>query len=117
MAKMRRFGVRDNEIGQNGLGPPERSRKTPTSSRCLNVMVANARIGSMSKAVEMSLADWRRQTAVKLDRVFLWVKYAVLAMRRAGRGSIIIMSPVAGLRGSAGLASYCDTKSGRVAVR
>jgi NAD(P)-dependent dehydrogenase (short-subunit alcohol dehydrogenase family) len=70
----------------------------------LEVMVANAVIGILCKAVEMSLADWRRQTAVNLDGVFLSVKYAVPAMRRAGGGSIIIMSSVAGLRGSAGLA-------------
>src|SRR5215468_718168 len=43
----------------------------------LNVMVANAGIGILCKAVEMSLADWRRQTAVNLDGVFLSVKYAV----------------------------------------
>src|SRR6476619_2886746 len=60
----------------------------------------------------MSLADWRRQTAVNLDGVFLSVKYAVPAMRRAGGGSIIIMSSVAGLRGSAGLAAYSATKGG-----
>jgi len=78
----------------------------------LNVMVANAGIGILCKAVEMSLADWRRQTAVNLDGVFLSVKYAVPAMRRAGGGSIIIMSSVAGLRGSGGLAGYCATKGG-----
>ena len=61
----------------------------------LDVMVANAGIGILCKAVEMSLADWRRQTAVNLDGVFLSVKYAVPAMRRAGGGSIIIMSSVA----------------------
>ena len=33
----------------------------------LDVMVANAGIGILCKAVEMSLADWRRQTAVNLD--------------------------------------------------
>jgi NAD(P)-dependent dehydrogenase (short-subunit alcohol dehydrogenase family) len=70
----------------------------------LDVMVANAGIGILCKAVEMSLADWRRQTAVNLDGVFLSVKYAVPAMRLTGGGSIIIMSSVAGLRGSAGLA-------------
>jgi len=78
----------------------------------LDVMVANAGIGILCKAVEMSLADWRRQTAVNLDGVFLSVKYAVPAMRRAGGGSIIIMSSVAGLRGSARLAGYCATKGG-----
>jgi NAD(P)-dependent dehydrogenase (short-subunit alcohol dehydrogenase family) len=55
-------------------------------------MVANAGIGIMSKTVEMSLADWRRQTAVNLDGVFLSVRYAVPAMRRAGGGSIIVTS-------------------------
>jgi NAD(P)-dependent dehydrogenase (short-subunit alcohol dehydrogenase family) len=78
----------------------------------LDVMVANAGIGIMCRAVEMSLADWRRQTAVNLDGVFLSVKYAVPALRRAGGGSIIITSSVAGLRGSAGLAGYCATKGG-----
>src|SRR6516165_2966443 len=77
----------------------------------LDVMVSNAGIGIMCKAVEMSLADLRRQTAVNLDGVFLSVKYAVPAMRRAGGGSIITSS-VAGLRGSAGLTGYCATKGG-----
>src|SRR5271170_5245877 len=55
----------------------------------LDVMVANAGIGILCKAIEMSLADWRRQTAVNLDGVFLSVKHAVPAMRRAGGGSIL----------------------------
>jgi NAD(P)-dependent dehydrogenase (short-subunit alcohol dehydrogenase family) len=78
----------------------------------LDVMVANAGIGILCRAIEMSLADWRRQTAVNLDGVFLSLKHAVPAMRRCGGGSIIIMSSVAGLRGSAGLAGYCATKGG-----
>jgi NAD(P)-dependent dehydrogenase (short-subunit alcohol dehydrogenase family) len=78
----------------------------------LDVMVANAGIGILCRAIEMSLEDWRRQTAVNLDGVFLSVKHAVPAMRRGGGGSIVIMSSVAGLRGSAGLAGYCATKGG-----
>src|SRR6516164_5591384 len=35
----------------------------------LNVMMANAGIGILCKAIEMSLADWRRQTAINLDGV------------------------------------------------
>ena len=51
----------------------------------LNVMVANAGIGILCKAVEMSLADWRRQTAVNLDGVFLSVKTPYLQCAVPGR--------------------------------
>ncbi len=79
----------------------------------LDIMVANAGIAIMGSIFEMSLADWRRQQAVNLDGVFLSIKYAVPAMRRAGHGgSVIIMSSVAGLRGSPGLAGYGATKGG-----
>jgi NAD(P)-dependent dehydrogenase (short-subunit alcohol dehydrogenase family) len=78
----------------------------------LDVMVANAGIAILCSAIDMSLADWRRQTAVNLDGVFLAVKHAVPAMRQSGGGSIVITSSVAGLRGSAGLAGYCATKGG-----
>jgi NAD(P)-dependent dehydrogenase (short-subunit alcohol dehydrogenase family) len=79
----------------------------------LDVLVANAGIGIMVPSIiDMSLADWRRQTAVNLDGVFLSVKYCIPALRRAGGGSIIMMSSVAGLRGSPILAGYSATKGG-----
>jgi NAD(P)-dependent dehydrogenase (short-subunit alcohol dehydrogenase family) len=78
----------------------------------LDIMVANAGIAIFGPALEMSLADWRRQSAVNLDGVFLSVKHAAPAMRRAGGGSIILMSSIAGLRGSANLAAYSATKGG-----
>jgi NAD(P)-dependent dehydrogenase (short-subunit alcohol dehydrogenase family) len=77
----------------------------------LHILVANAGIAIISPVVEMALADWRRQTAVNLDGVFLSAKHAIPAMRRTGEGgSVIMMSSVAGLRGSAGLAGYSATK-------
>jgi NAD(P)-dependent dehydrogenase (short-subunit alcohol dehydrogenase family) len=78
----------------------------------LDVMVANAGIAIRMPLVDMTLAEWRRQQAVNLDGVFLSVKHAIPAMRRAGGGSIVIMSSLAGLRGSVGLAGYCATKGG-----
>src|SRR5712691_1918724 len=79
----------------------------------LDIMVAHAGIGIMTPSiVDMSLADWRRQTAVNLDGVFLSVKYGIPLMRRSGGGSIIMTSSIAGLRGSATLAGYCATKGG-----
>lgn len=76
----------------------------------LHILVANAGIGIMGPAIDMSLADWRRQMAINVDGVFLTVKYGIPLMRRSGGGSIMMMSSVAGLRGSAGLAGYSATK-------
>ncbi len=77
----------------------------------LDFLVANAGIGIMCSVLDMSLADWRRQMAINVDGVFLTVKYGIPAMRRAGNGgSVVMLSSVAGLRGSAGLAGYSATK-------
>ena len=79
----------------------------------LDILVSNAGIGiSVPSIVDMSLEDWRRQTAINLDGVFLSVKHCLPAMRRTGGGSIIMMSSLAGLRGAPGLSGYCVTKGG-----
>lgn len=80
----------------------------------LDIMVANAGIGLIGLTVDTTLANWRRQMAVNVEGVFLAVKHAIPAMRRGAKeprgGSIILMSSVAGLRGSAGLACYSASK-------
>jgi NAD(P)-dependent dehydrogenase (short-subunit alcohol dehydrogenase family) len=78
----------------------------------LDIMVANAGIGIMAPIESMTLADWQKQQAINLDGVFLSIKYAIPAMRKAGGGSIVLMSSVAGLRGAPGLAAYSATKGG-----
>jgi NADP-dependent 3-hydroxy acid dehydrogenase YdfG len=84
----------------------------------LDVLVSNAGIGiSVPSITEMSLEDWRRQTAINLDGVFLSVKHGLPAMRKTGGGSVIMMSSLAGLRGAAGLSGYCATKGRGAAVR
>jgi NAD(P)-dependent dehydrogenase (short-subunit alcohol dehydrogenase family) len=79
----------------------------------LDVLVSNAGIGiAVPSITEMSLADWRRQTAINLDGVFLSVKHCLPMMRKTGGGSVVMMSSLAGLRGAAGLSGYCATKGG-----
>jgi NAD(P)-dependent dehydrogenase (short-subunit alcohol dehydrogenase family) len=79
----------------------------------LDILVNNAGIGIGGSILDMTLADWRRQTAVNLDGVFLGTKHSIPLMRASGDGgSIINMSSVAGLKGSAMLAGYCATKGG-----
>jgi NAD(P)-dependent dehydrogenase (short-subunit alcohol dehydrogenase family) len=88
--------------------------------RCgrLDILVSNAGIGiAVPSITEMSLSDWRRQTAINLDGVFLSVKHCLPLMRKTSTqknnsGSIIMMSSLAGLRGAAGLSGYCATKGG-----
>ncbi len=77
----------------------------------LDILVANAGIAIFGSALDMSLADFRRQNAVNIEGVFLTAKYGIPAMRDAGNGgSIIMISSVAGLRGSANLAGYSASK-------
>ncbi len=76
----------------------------------LDVLVNNAGIGLTSPVVDMSLADWRRQTAVNLDGVFLGVKHGLPLMREGGGGSIVNVSSIAGIKASANASGYCATK-------
>ncbi len=77
----------------------------------LDIAVANAGIAIFGPVLEMTLADFRRQNAVNLDGVFLTAKYCVPAMRKGGQGgSLIMISSVAGLRGSGMLAGYSASK-------
>ena len=78
----------------------------------LHILVNNAGIGIAGSIVEMSLENWQRQQAINLDGVFLGVKHAIPVMRNSGSGSIINMSSVAGLKGSANLSAYNATKGG-----
>lgn len=79
----------------------------------LDILVNNAGIGIGGSILDMKLSDWQRQTAINLDGVFLGVKHSIPLMRASGDGgSIINMSSVAGLKGSANLAGYCATKGG-----
>lgn len=79
----------------------------------LDILVNNAGIAIGGSVLTMTLDDWRKQTAVNLDGVFLGVKHCIPVMRLSGDGgSIINMSSVAGLKGAATLAGYCATKGG-----
>src|SRR5713101_7331415 len=84
----------------------------------LNVLVNNAGIVRMAPLDETSLEAWNEVINVNQTGVFLGMKHAVPAMRRAGGGSIINISSVAGLIGLPGIPAYQASKgAGRVLVR
>ncbi len=64
----------------------------------LDVLVNNAGIVIPRVPIEkMTVADWDRVMAVNLRGVFLGTKHVIPAMRRAGGGSIVNISSLAGI--------------------
>ncbi len=76
----------------------------------LDILVNNAGIAVGGFITELKLEDWRRQQAVNVESVFLGTKAALGLMRKNRAGSIINISSIAGLRGSAMLSAYCASK-------
>jgi len=76
----------------------------------LDILVANAGIGSPGFLADLPLAEWQRVLDVNLTGVFLCARHAFRAMRAAG-GSILVTSSVAGLHGTAGLGAYGPSKA------
>jgi 3(or 17)beta-hydroxysteroid dehydrogenase len=80
----------------------------------LDVLVNNAGILGSMQAVSpesTSLATWRKIFAVNVEGVFLGCRAAIPVMRRAGRGSIINMSSVAGLLATPYATAYGASKA------
>ncbi len=76
----------------------------------VDVLVNNAGIGNMAAIDRYTLGMWNSVLAVNLTGTFLGVKAVVPVMKAAKRGSIINISSVEGLRGSAGLHGYVASK-------
>ena len=77
-----------------------RRRCRPRSSRYgkLDILINNAAIVIPRVPIEeRTVAEWDRVMAVNAKGVFLGTKHAIPAMRRAGGGSIVNISSVAGI--------------------
>ena len=66
--------------------------------------------GEVGPFANSSDANWEKVFAVNVHGVRLGVEAALPALRKAGGGSIVMTSSVAGLRGSAGLSPYVTSK-------
>lgn len=83
----------------------------------LDILVNNAGITGFEDGVvphdpeHASLDHWHAVHRTNLDGVFLGCQYAIRAMRRHGRGSIINMSSRSGIVGIPGAAAYASSKA------
>ena len=76
----------------------------------LDILVNNAGIFPLGNVEDTSEELWDRVMAVNAKGVFLGTKHAIPEMRKAGGGSIINISSIAGLIGSRGAAAYGASK-------
>lgn len=74
----------------------------------LHILVNNAGIASAAPILEFKLDIWRKTLDINLTGTFLGMQAAIPDMRKGG--SIINISSVEGLRGSAGLHAYVASK-------
>ena len=77
----------------------------------LDGLVNAAGVASVAHVEKADFADWRRVLSVNLDGTFLGCKYAFPLLRKKG-GSIVNLSSVLGLIGSANLPAYSASKGG-----
>jgi NAD(P)-dependent dehydrogenase (short-subunit alcohol dehydrogenase family) len=78
----------------------------------LDVLVNNAAIGIPGSLIDLSLEDWQSMLDINLTGPFLLMKAALPHMIKAGKGSIINISSLAGLRGAPGTPAYAAAKAG-----
>jgi cyclopentanol dehydrogenase len=76
----------------------------------LDILVNNAGIANVKGIEETSEEEWDSIVNINQKGVWLGMKYAVPAMRKRGGGSIVNISSIYGLIGSAGSAAYHGTK-------
>jgi 3-oxoacyl-[acyl-carrier protein] reductase len=80
---------------------------------CVTILVNNAGIAPVSRALELSEEEWRRVLSTNLDAVFFWAQEAARRMLAAGRrGSIVNIASVLGFGVAKGSAAYAVTKAG-----
>jgi 3alpha(or 20beta)-hydroxysteroid dehydrogenase len=76
----------------------------------IDVLVNNAGIFKIARALETSLDDWNRMIAVNQTGVFLGIRECGSVMKQQGSGSIINISSVAGLGGVGIAHAYSASK-------
>ena len=89
---------------------------TETTFGKLDILVNNAAIVRNSAILETPVEEWDEVMAVNARGVFLGTKHAIPAMQRAGGGSIINISSVAGILGRKMTAAAYSASKGAVRV-
>ncbi|WP_106616173.1 SDR family NAD(P)-dependent oxidoreductase [Saccharothrix carnea] len=82
----------------------------------VDVLVNNAGIAGITPFEDTSLEQWERMVAVNLTGPFLLTQALGRVMLARGRGAVVNIASVAGLRGVADRAAYNTTKHGLIGM-
>jgi 3alpha(or 20beta)-hydroxysteroid dehydrogenase len=78
----------------------------------LSVLINNAAYLAVGGVETVPVDEWRKVIDTNLTGAFLGIRAAAPSMRKAGGGSIVNISSIAGLHGTPGLAAYGASKWG-----
>ncbi len=78
----------------------------------LDLLVNSAGIADEAPLTELTTARWRRVLSVNLEGTFLGTAAAMRAMQSTGKGAIVNVSSLSGVKAQAGAAAYCVSKAG-----
>ena len=82
----------------------------------VDILINNAGIAGNGSVVELTEAGWDRVMAVNLKGVYLCSRNVIPHMTRAGGGSIVCVSSIAGVVGQKGQAAYHASKHGVIGL-
>jgi NAD(P)-dependent dehydrogenase (short-subunit alcohol dehydrogenase family) len=114
-------------IRASGKGQAQFVRTNVADEASVKAMIASAEtaFGKLDGAInsagvpqsgrplaEITLDQWNRIHDVNLRGMFLCIKYQILAMQRAGSGSIVAIASSAAVTGVPNSSEYCGSKAG-----
>jgi 3-oxoacyl-[acyl-carrier protein] reductase len=82
----------------------------------IDLLVNNAGVNVSAPLITMGIDAWNTSVAVNLTGTFLCSQLAARGMVRKGKGTIVNVSSISGMRGQPGQASYSATKAGMIGL-
>ncbi|TQM82025.1 NAD(P)-dependent dehydrogenase (short-subunit alcohol dehydrogenase family) [Saccharothrix saharensis] len=112
------FDLVETEGGVVGdvSSPADVARVAERVGERVDVLVNNAGIAGIVPFEDTSLEQWERMVAVNLTGPFLLTQALGRVMLARGRGAVVNIASVAGLRGVADRAAYNTTKHGLIGM-
>jgi NAD(P)-dependent dehydrogenase (short-subunit alcohol dehydrogenase family) len=92
------------------------TQKADESFGGVDVLFNNAGVGLSKTATDTTSTEWDKLLGINLKACFLFCKYTIPLMQKRGGGSIVINASANGVMAEPGIAAYCASKGGLIAL-